>query len=113
MAEARNERMAQESATLQSFAHREDSEAAQKVSLLEGNLAVVQQARDTAEAKLLGLVDVKPSFKAKLNAHSMCVLLSGVGMCIILCVIHVTYFVAYFMICLNHMVQEGPLLGNP
>jgi hypothetical protein len=25
-------------------------------------------------------------------------------MCIILCVVHVTYFV----MCLNHMVQEGP-----
>jgi hypothetical protein len=29
-------------------------------------------------------------------------------MCIILCVIHVTYFV----ICLNHMVQEGLFAGK-
>jgi hypothetical protein len=29
-------------------------------------------------------------------------------MCIILCVIHVTYFV----ICLNHMVQEWPFVGE-
>jgi hypothetical protein len=29
-------------------------------------------------------------------------------MCIILCVIHVTYFV----ICLNHMVQEEPFAGK-
>jgi hypothetical protein len=34
-----------------------------------------------------------------------CVLLSCVGMCFILCVIHVTYFV----ICLNNFVQEGIL----
>jgi hypothetical protein len=26
---------------------------------------------------------------------------------IILCVIHVTYFVTYFVIYLNHMVEEG------
>jgi hypothetical protein len=26
---------------------------------------------------------------------------------IILYVIHLTYFVAYFVICLNHMVKEG------
>jgi hypothetical protein len=29
-------------------------------------------------------------------------------MCIILCVIHVTYFVT----CLNHVVQEGPFAGE-
>jgi hypothetical protein len=25
----------------------------------------------------------------------------------------VSYFVTYFVRCLNHMVQEGPLIGNP
>jgi hypothetical protein len=26
---------------------------------------------------------------------------------------YVSYFVTYIVICLNHMVQEGPLMGNP
>jgi hypothetical protein len=25
----------------------------------------------------------------------------------------VAYLASYFVICLNHMVQEGPLMGNP
>jgi hypothetical protein len=25
----------------------------------------------------------------------------------------VSYFVTYFVKCLNHKVQEGPLIGNP
>jgi hypothetical protein len=36
--------------------HGEADEVARKVTLLEGELAVVRQARDTAEAKLLSLV---------------------------------------------------------
>jgi hypothetical protein len=27
--------------------------------------------------------------------------------------IFVSYFDTYFVICLNHTVQEGPLMGNP
>jgi hypothetical protein len=45
------------------------------------------------------------------ECYRLCVLLRWVGMSIILCVIHVTYFVKYFVtyivICLNHMVQEA------
>jgi hypothetical protein len=33
-------------------------------------------------------------------------------MCIILCVIHVTYIVIYFVIYLNHMVEDEPFVGK-
>jgi hypothetical protein len=39
-------------------------------------------------------------------------LLGWGGMGIFLCVIHVTYFVTYFVICLNHMVQEGTFVRD-
>jgi hypothetical protein len=42
---------------LLAFAHGESDEVARKVCLLEGELAIACQARDTAESKLLGLVD--------------------------------------------------------
>jgi hypothetical protein len=54
---ARAERRAQESVVLLASARKEADEAAQKVTLLEGRLVVVCQARDTAEAKLPGLTD--------------------------------------------------------
>lgn len=51
------EKMTQENVVLLSSTHGEASEVAWKVSLLEGELTVACQARDTAEAKLLGLID--------------------------------------------------------
>jgi uncharacterized protein YigA (DUF484 family) len=54
---ARAERMAQESVALLASIHGEAGEAAQNISLVEGELAVARQAQDTAEAKLPDLVD--------------------------------------------------------
>jgi hypothetical protein len=44
--------MAQECAILLVSTHKEADEAAQKVSLLKGELAIARQAWDTAKAKL-------------------------------------------------------------
>jgi hypothetical protein len=54
---ARAERMAQERVILLASTHGKADVAARKVSLLEGELAVVRQAWDTTKAKLLDLVD--------------------------------------------------------
>jgi hypothetical protein len=54
---ARAERMAQEKAVLLAYARGEASEAAQEISLLEGELVVACQTWGTTEAKLLGLAD--------------------------------------------------------
>jgi hypothetical protein len=45
------------SVALPFFAHGEAGKVTQKVALLEGKPVVARQARDTAKAKLLGLVD--------------------------------------------------------
>jgi heterodisulfide reductase subunit A-like polyferredoxin len=50
------ERMAHEKAILLASAHGEADVVARKISLLEGELAVALQVRDTTEVKLLGLV---------------------------------------------------------
>jgi hypothetical protein len=49
--------MAQERVILLAFAHGEANDVPQRVTLLEGELAFVCQALDTAEAKLLSFVD--------------------------------------------------------
>jgi hypothetical protein len=53
----RAERMAQERVILLAYTHGKADVVARKVSLLEGELAVVRQAWDTTKAKLLDLVD--------------------------------------------------------
>lgn len=54
------EMMSQESAAFLASAHEQASEVAQKVSLLEGELVAMHQARDTSKAKLPGLIDRQP-----------------------------------------------------
>ena len=53
---AQAERMAQERAAVLVIAHSEVSEAAQRVSTLEGELVAMRRARDTVEEKILSLV---------------------------------------------------------
>jgi hypothetical protein len=60
IAEARAKMGAQESVASLASAHREADEVVWKVTLLEGELAIMRQAQDMAEARLLGLVDCRP-----------------------------------------------------